>query len=125
MHPVGTTTYMARMEQLMQYHSDVKMGIIMKLEIMPTLTRSVSWYPNQIWLYLIFLVLTMSCNIILVLFLAYEDWLKPNVVLEAFEARTARMCVACAQNLSKFSNAEEGKCRSGAARMCVACAQNL
>ncbi|KAK8468588.1 hypothetical protein PHAVU_006G061950 [Phaseolus vulgaris] len=38
-----------------------------------------------------------------------EDWLKPNVVLEAFEARAARICVACAQNLSKFSNPEESK----------------
>ncbi|WVZ10937.1 hypothetical protein V8G54_015467 [Vigna mungo] len=61
--PVGTTAYMARLEQLLQYHSDVKKA---------------------------------------------EDWLKPNVVLEAFEARAARMCVACAQNLSKFSNPEEG-----------------
>ncbi|KAL3737952.1 hypothetical protein ACJRO7_019473 [Eucalyptus globulus] len=37
-----------------------------------------------------------------------EDWLKPNVVLEAFEARALRMSVACAQNLGKFSNPEEG-----------------
>ncbi|XP_054795744.1 peroxisomal acyl-coenzyme A oxidase 1-like [Prosopis cineraria] len=37
-----------------------------------------------------------------------EDWLKPNVVLEAFEARAARMAVACAQALSKFANPEEG-----------------
>ena len=51
----------------------------------------------------------MSCNIMLVLFPAAEDWLKPNVVLEAFEARAARICVACAQNLSKFSNPEESK----------------
>nr|DAD47719.1 TPA_asm: hypothetical protein HUJ06_017656 [Nelumbo nucifera] len=37
-----------------------------------------------------------------------EDWLKPNVILETFEARAARMSVACAQNLSKFSSPEEG-----------------
>ncbi|KAJ6394257.1 hypothetical protein OIU77_023475 [Salix suchowensis] len=37
-----------------------------------------------------------------------EDWLKPGVVLEAFEARSARMCVACAKNLSKFENPEDG-----------------
>ncbi|KAJ4831601.1 Peroxisomal acyl-coenzyme A oxidase 1 [Turnera subulata] len=37
-----------------------------------------------------------------------DDWLKPAVVLEAFEARAARMCVARAQALSKFSNPEEG-----------------
>ncbi|RZB78155.1 Peroxisomal acyl-coenzyme A oxidase 1 isoform B [Glycine soja] len=61
--PVGTTAYMARVEQLMQYHSDVEKA---------------------------------------------EDWLKPNVVLEAFEARASRMSVACAQNLSKFANPEEG-----------------
>lgn len=35
--PVGTTAYMARVEQLMQYHSDVEKGIV-KLETMPTLT---------------------------------------------------------------------------------------
>ena len=37
-----------------------------------------------------------------------EDWLNPSVILEAFEARSARMSVACAQNLSKFANSEEG-----------------
>ncbi|KAI4315227.1 hypothetical protein L6164_028061 [Bauhinia variegata] len=37
-----------------------------------------------------------------------EDWLKPKAVLQAFEARAARMSVACAQNLSNFTNPEEG-----------------
>ncbi|KAK4557799.1 hypothetical protein RGQ29_007531 [Quercus rubra] len=37
-----------------------------------------------------------------------EDWLKPSVILEAFEARSARMSVACAQNLANFANQEEG-----------------
>ncbi|XVF52578.1 hypothetical protein PTKIN_Ptkin05aG0029600 [Pterospermum kingtungense] len=37
-----------------------------------------------------------------------EDWLKPSVVVEAFEARSVRMSVACAKSLSKFSNPEEG-----------------
>ncbi|KAK8685008.1 hypothetical protein V6N13_041019 [Hibiscus sabdariffa] len=37
-----------------------------------------------------------------------EDWLKPSVILEAFEARAARMSVACAKTLSGFSNLEEG-----------------
>ncbi|CAJ2645834.1 unnamed protein product [Trifolium pratense] len=61
--PVGTTAYLAHVEQLMQYQSDVKRA---------------------------------------------EDWLKPNVVIEAFEARAARMSVAVAQNLSKFTDPEEG-----------------
>jgi acyl-CoA oxidase len=61
--PVGTTAYFARVEQLMQYQSDVKRA---------------------------------------------EDWLKPNVVIEAFEARAARMSAAVAQNLSKFTDPEEG-----------------
>ena len=39
--PVGTIAYMARMEQLMLYHYDVK-KVIVKLEIMHSLTRSVS-----------------------------------------------------------------------------------
>ncbi|KAK4422908.1 Peroxisomal acyl-coenzyme A oxidase 1 [Sesamum alatum] len=37
-----------------------------------------------------------------------EDWLKPNQVMEAFEARAARMSVSCARNLSKYANPEEG-----------------
>ncbi|WCJ25854.1 Peroxisomal acyl-coenzyme A oxidase 1 [Euphorbia peplus] len=61
--PVGTISYMARVEDLLQCRSSV--------------TKA-------------------------------EDWLKPNVVLEAFEARSARMCVARAQSLSKFSNPEQG-----------------
>lgn len=39
---------------------------------------------------------------------AAEDWLKPSVILGAFEARAARICVAHAQNLSKFENPEDG-----------------
>lgn len=37
-----------------------------------------------------------------------EDWLKPSVIIEAFEARSARMSVACAQSLANFANPEEG-----------------
>ncbi|KAK9698815.1 hypothetical protein RND81_08G133000 [Saponaria officinalis] len=37
-----------------------------------------------------------------------EDWLNPDAVIEAFEARSLRMSVACAQNLRSFSNQEEG-----------------
>ncbi|XP_047330733.1 peroxisomal acyl-coenzyme A oxidase 1-like isoform X1 [Impatiens glandulifera] len=37
-----------------------------------------------------------------------EDWLKPGAILRVFEARSARMAVACATNLKKFSNQEEG-----------------
>ncbi|KAI4364840.1 hypothetical protein MLD38_020878 [Melastoma candidum] len=37
-----------------------------------------------------------------------EDWLNPQVVVEAFEARSLRMSVACAENLAKFPNPEEG-----------------
>ncbi|KAL2903035.1 Peroxisomal acyl-coenzyme A oxidase 1 [Bienertia sinuspersici] len=37
-----------------------------------------------------------------------EDWLNPATVLEVFEARSLRMSVACAKNLSQFSNPEEG-----------------
>ncbi|XP_014508908.1 peroxisomal acyl-coenzyme A oxidase 1 [Vigna radiata var. radiata] len=61
--PVGTTSYIGRVEQLMLYRSDVQKA---------------------------------------------EDWLKPNAVLGAFEARAAKKLVACAQNLSKFTNPEEG-----------------
>lgn len=37
-----------------------------------------------------------------------EDWLNPSPILVAFEARAIRMLVACAQNLSKFTDQEEG-----------------
>ncbi|KAL0296277.1 UNVERIFIED_CONTAM: Peroxisomal acyl-coenzyme A oxidase 1 [Sesamum radiatum] len=37
-----------------------------------------------------------------------EDWLNYNQVMEAFEARAARMSVSCARNLSKYANPEEG-----------------
>ncbi|XP_039122296.1 peroxisomal acyl-coenzyme A oxidase 1-like [Dioscorea cayenensis subsp. rotundata] len=37
-----------------------------------------------------------------------EDWLKPSVVLEAFEARAIRMAITCAKNLSKAPSPEEG-----------------
>ncbi|KAH9618030.1 hypothetical protein KSS87_014450 [Heliosperma pusillum] len=37
-----------------------------------------------------------------------EDWSNPDVVIEAFEARSLRMSVACAQRLGRFSNPEEG-----------------
>ncbi|KAE8693892.1 putative receptor protein kinase [Hibiscus syriacus] len=37
-----------------------------------------------------------------------EDWLKPHVIVEAFEARAASMVVACAKNLNKFPEQEDG-----------------
>ncbi|RWR80636.1 Acyl-CoA oxidase [Cinnamomum micranthum f. kanehirae] len=37
-----------------------------------------------------------------------EDWLKPSFILEAFEARALRLAVACAKNISKAPNPEEG-----------------
>jgi len=43
------------------------------------------------------------------LIFATEDWWKPNAGLGSFEARAAKKLVACAQNLSKFTNLEESK----------------
>lgn len=37
-----------------------------------------------------------------------EEWLNPDAVVEAFEARAARMAVSCGQRLAKFENPEEG-----------------
>ncbi|KAL6001748.1 acyl-coenzyme A oxidase [Asimina triloba] len=36
------------------------------------------------------------------------DWLRPSVILEAFEARSFRLAVVCAQNISQALNPEEG-----------------
>ncbi|CAL9104623.1 unnamed protein product [Musa textilis] len=40
--------------------------------------------------------------------LTAEDWLKPSIILEAFEARAIRLAVNCAKNISKFPSQEEG-----------------
>ncbi|XP_075478361.1 peroxisomal acyl-coenzyme A oxidase 1-like [Primulina tabacum] len=61
--PVGTVSYMGRIEHLMKCRCNVKKA---------------------------------------------EDWLNPIQVLEAFEARAARMSVSCAQNVSEFTSPEEG-----------------
>ncbi|KAF5189766.1 Acyl-coenzyme a oxidase [Thalictrum thalictroides] len=60
---VGTTSYMGRIEHLIQCRCDVQRA---------------------------------------------EDCSKPSVILEAFETRVARMNVACARNVSKMPNPEEG-----------------
>lgn len=52
---------------------------------------------------LLFLLMFLS-----ILNSAAEDWLNPSIVLEVFEARSARMSVECAKKLSKFTNQEEG-----------------
>ncbi|CAH9120055.1 unnamed protein product [Cuscuta europaea] len=41
-----------------------------------------------------------------------NDWQNPSAVLEAFEARAARMAVSCAKNINKFAIKEEGFCRA-------------
>ncbi|XP_071697803.1 peroxisomal acyl-coenzyme A oxidase 1-like isoform X1 [Rutidosis leptorrhynchoides] len=37
-----------------------------------------------------------------------KDWLNIGTIVEAFEARAARMAVDCGQRLAKFENSEEG-----------------
>ncbi|GMJ11001.1 acyl-CoA oxidase 1 [Hibiscus trionum] len=37
-----------------------------------------------------------------------EDWLKPHVLVEAFEARATRMAVSCAKNINKFPKQDDG-----------------
>lgn len=39
---------------------------------------------------------------------AAKDWMNPSAVLEAYEARAARMIVSCAKNLNNFANSEDG-----------------
>ncbi|KAJ4952876.1 hypothetical protein NE237_029708 [Protea cynaroides] len=41
-----------------------------------------------------------------------DDWLKPSVLLAAFQVKATRMSIACAQNLSKFSSQEVDSLRS-------------
>ena len=43
----------------------------------------------------------MFCN-------AADEWLKPSVILAAFEARSFRMCVERAKKLGTYTNQEEG-----------------
>ncbi|XP_058104382.1 peroxisomal acyl-coenzyme A oxidase 1-like [Magnolia sinica] len=61
--PVGTTSYMRRVQHLMQCTCDARRA---------------------------------------------EDWLKPAIILEAFEARSVRLAIACAQNIGESPNPEEG-----------------
>ncbi|KAF2315054.1 hypothetical protein GH714_038038 [Hevea brasiliensis] len=82
--PVGTTAYMARAEDLLQCHCSFKRVPILSFFLLDLLLHCC--------------YCTMST----------EDWLKPSVLLEVFEARAVRMCVARAQSLSKFPNPEEG-----------------
>lgn len=49
-------------------------------------------------------------NLLLDFVPAAEDWLNPSAVLEAFEARAARISVSCAKNLLKFDSQEQGTC---------------
>lgn len=37
-----------------------------------------------------------------------KDWLNHSALLEAFEARSARLAVACAMRLSEASDSEAG-----------------
>ncbi|XP_031128030.1 peroxisomal acyl-coenzyme A oxidase 1-like [Ipomoea triloba] len=62
-HPVGTTAYMGRLQQLLQCRSNVQQA---------------------------------------------KDWMNPSAVLEAYEARAARMIASCAKNLNNFANSEDG-----------------
>ena len=42
---------------------------------------------------------------------AGEDWVKgDHVIVEAFEARAARMAVTCTQQLAKFQDPQQGIC---------------
>lgn len=71
----------------------------------PTFSKiSIHWTANEQFSW----NLICMCLSVIYSINAAEDWLKPGVVLEAFEARSARMCVACAENLSKFENPEDG-----------------
>ncbi len=38
-----------------------------------------------------------------------EDWLNPSVMLEAFEARAARMAVGCGMRVAKAPDSESGE----------------
>lgn len=38
-----------------------------------------------------------------------EDWLNPSAMLEAFEARAARMAVGCGMRVAKAPDSESGE----------------
>jgi hypothetical protein len=47
--------------------------------------------------------------IIVVMTMPGEDWLNPSVMLEAFEARAARMAVGCGMRVAKAPDSESGE----------------
>ncbi|WVZ21740.1 hypothetical protein V8G54_000284 [Vigna mungo] len=116
--PVGTTSYIGRVEQLMLYHSDVQKvpnpdypgpEVLLpsafpccsaRLLVKPLAGDIPCPFSYHLGHFTVVSDLTSHDFA--------EDWLKPNAVLGAFEARAAKKLVACAQNLSKFTNPEEG-----------------
>lgn len=92
--PVGTTAYMARAQHLLQCRSGVQKGEFSSSYVF----FSFSPLHTASWLMMMILLFGHVA----------EDWLNPAVVVEAFEARALRMAVACAKNLSKFENQEQG-----------------
>lgn len=98
--PVGTTAYMGRAAHLLQCRSGVQKG-----EFSIYIYFSSSCYNNKL---MIFSQYNSWVNDEVGFIYVAEDWLNPDAVLEAFEARALRMAVTCAKNLSKFENQEQG-----------------
>ncbi|EOA26709.1 hypothetical protein CARUB_v10022793mg [Capsella rubella] len=88
--PSGTTAYMGKAKHLLQCSSGVQKGYFFT----DTCRR--------------FILVISICFLNYNVEHAAEDWLNPDMVLEAFEARALRMAVTCANNLSKFENQEQG-----------------
>ncbi|KAG6489353.1 hypothetical protein ZIOFF_050622 [Zingiber officinale] len=89
--PVGTTAYMGRIQHLMQSKCDVLTVKDGSVAMDVSLAFKCSFNKLQS---------LSSC--------AAEDWLKPSVILEAFEARAIRMAVKCAKDISQFPSQEDG-----------------
>ncbi|CAL5432548.1 unnamed protein product [Camellia sinensis] len=111
MKPVGTTSYMGRVEHLMQCRCDVQRescSLVDSEEFEPEAlvdsgvahrqdnseVKTGLEETHRGW---------FNSDVDSIA----KDWAKPRAVLEAFGARAVRMSVACAQNLSKFANSEE------------------
>ncbi|KAM7272321.1 hypothetical protein ACFE04_026984 [Oxalis oulophora] len=95
--PVGTTAYLGRAAHLLQCRSPVQTGknFCSSTPIPAPAKTFIGWRKFSTS------CRDQDCA-------TAEDWLKPSVMLEAFEARATRMSVACAQNLSTFNNQEDG-----------------
>ncbi|KAI3715075.1 hypothetical protein L6452_22042 [Arctium lappa] len=79
-------------------HSDAKSHLEVARFIVNTVSESVG---TSSYMRRVSSLMQNNCDVQKV-----EDWLKPDGIVDAFEARAARMAVTCSQQLAQFQDPE-------------------